>query len=287
GGETQRRRSSVTGAVSPAVQRGAIALVRLRDACARRNLSVAGWSILHASGDRIVSVRRDRSQRRHSARLRRTAVARAGRIFRIGRLHLGIDVLARDPVVLAGAARGRRGRGRLFPCSRGRRNPRQRRLLRSDHVWRRGNLVQDRAHYESNRRFRQSYVGAVPAHRTTYTKRLYAYTTPLHVVFVPIHVRHHQTLNIIFDQAPRAIRDNSDRVPYPGSNSFWYKLLAYVMAAKVAAVGGLIYPLLRGFVAPHLFGFEVSTKAVVMSLVGGVATLLAPLACSLIVPFLH
>src|SRR5262249_57686477 len=111
GGESHRRRSSVTGAVSPTVQHGAIALVRLRNARARRNLSVAGWSFLHAPGDRIVSVRRDRSQRRHSAWLRRTAVAWTGRLFRPGRLHLGIDVFARDPVVLAGAARSRRGRG--------------------------------------------------------------------------------------------------------------------------------------------------------------------------------
>jgi branched-chain amino acid transport system permease protein len=59
------------------------------------------------------------------------------------------------------------------------------------------------------------------------------------------------------------------------------------MAAQVAAVGGLIYPLLRGFVAPHLFGFEVSTKAVVMSLIGGVGTLLGPLAGSVIVTLLE
>src|SRR6516225_5565514 len=77
----QPRRSPVTGALSPAVQRGAIALAGLRNACARRDLSVAGWSILHAPGDRIVSVRRDRSQRRYSSRLRRAAVARAGRLF--------------------------------------------------------------------------------------------------------------------------------------------------------------------------------------------------------------
>ena len=80
----------------------------------------------------------------------------------------------------------------------------------------------------------------------------------------------------------RAIRDNADRVPYLGYNPFWYKLLAYVMAAEIAAFGGLIYPLLRGFVAPHLFGFEVSTKAVVMSLVGGVGTLLGPLLGSVV-----
>ena len=80
-----------------------------------------------------------------------------------------------------------------------------------------------------------------------------------------------------FGSVLRAIRDNADRVPYLGYNPFWYKLLAYVMAAQIAAFGGLIYPLLRGFVAPHLFGFEVSTKAVVMSLVGGVGTLIGPL----------
>jgi branched-chain amino acid transport system permease protein len=94
-------------------------------------------------------------------------------------------------------------------------------------------------------------------------------------------------LNTAFGSVLRAIRDNSDRVPYLGYNPFWYKLLAYVMAAQIAAVGGLIYPLLRGFVAPHLFGFEVSTKAVVMSLVGGVGTLIGPLLGSVIITLLE
>jgi branched-chain amino acid transport system permease protein len=76
-------------------------------------------------------------------------------------------------------------------------------------------------------------------------------------------------------------------VPYLGYNPFWYKLAAYVMAAEIAAFGGLVYPLLRGFVAPDLLGFEVSTKAVVMSLVGGVGTLLGPLAGSAIITFLE
>ena len=90
-----------------------------------------------------------------------------------------------------------------------------------------------------------------------------------------------------FGSVLRAIRDNADRVPYLGYNPFWYKLLAYLMAAQIAAFGGLIYPLLRGFVAPHLFGFEVSTKAVVVSLVGGIGTLLGPLVGSVIITFLE
>lgn len=107
------------------------------------------------------------------------------------------------------------------------------------------------------------------------------------VVIVLIYVGTRRVLNTGFGSVLRAIRDNSDRVPYLGYNPFWYKLLAYVMAAQIAAVGGLIYPLLRGFVAPDLFGFEISTKAVVVSLVGGIGTLLGPLVGSVIITFLE
>ena len=102
-----------------------------------------------------------------------------------------------------------------------------------------------------------------------------------------IYVGTRRILNTGFGSVLRAIRDNADRVPYLGYNPFWYKLAAYVLAAEIAAFGGLIYPMLRGFVAPHLFGFEVSTKAVVMSLVGGVGTLIGPLMGSVIITFLE
>jgi len=103
---------------------------------------------------------------------------------------------------------------------------------------------------------------------------------------VLIYLATRRVLATAFGSVLRAIRDNADRVPYLGYNPFWYKLAAYVLAAQIAAFGGLIYPLLRGFVAPNLFGFEVSTQAVVMSLVGGVGTLIGPLAGSAIITFL-
>jgi branched-chain amino acid transport system permease protein len=106
-------------------------------------------------------------------------------------------------------------------------------------------------------------------------------------VLVLIYVGTRRILATPFGSVLRAIRDNADRVPYLGYNPFWYKLLAYLMAAQIAAFGGLIYPLLRGFVAPHLFGFEVSTRAVVVSLVGGIGTLLGPLVGSVIITFLE
>jgi branched-chain amino acid transport system permease protein len=107
------------------------------------------------------------------------------------------------------------------------------------------------------------------------------------VGIVLIYLGARRILNTAFGSVLQAIRDNAGRVPYLGYNPFWYKLLAYVLAAQVAAFGGLIYPLLRGFVAPNLFSFEISTKAVVVSLVGGISTLLGPLVGSVIITFLE
>jgi branched-chain amino acid transport system permease protein len=107
------------------------------------------------------------------------------------------------------------------------------------------------------------------------------------VGLILVYVGCRRMLDTAFGAVLRAIRDNADRVPYLGYDPFWYKLAAYVMAAEIAAFGGLIYPLLRGFVAPNLLGFEVSTQAVVMALVGGVGTLIGPLIGSAMITFLE
>ena len=107
------------------------------------------------------------------------------------------------------------------------------------------------------------------------------------IAIVLIYLGTKRVLATGFGAVLRAVRDNANRVPYLGYNPFWYKLAAYVLAAQIAAFGGLIYPLLRGFVAPNLFGFEVSTKAVVMGLVGGVGTLLGPLVGSVVITFME
>ena len=127
-------------------------------------------------------------------------------------------------------------------------------------------------------------IALFPGFEIGLTNNLVFYYVVLGVICL-IYVGTRRILNTGFGSVLRAIRDNADRVPYLGYNPFWYKLAAYVLAAEIAAFGGLIYPMLRGFVAPHLFGFEVSTKAVVMSLVGGVGTLIGPLMGSVIITF--
>lgn len=114
---------------------------------------------------------------------------------------------------------------------------------------------------------------------------VFYYVVLFAVVLIYLGVR--RLLDTAFGSVLLATRENATRVPYLGYNPFWYKLLAYVMAAQIAAFGGMVYPMLRGFVAPNLFGFEMSTKAVVMSLVGGVGTLIGPLLGSPIITFLE
>jgi branched-chain amino acid transport system permease protein len=54
-------------------------------------------------------------------------------------------------------------------------------------------------------------------------------------------------------------------------------MLAFVVAANVAALSGALYPMLRGFVSPELLYFEVSGNAVITVIIGGMGTLVGPL----------
>jgi branched-chain amino acid transport system permease protein len=74
-----------------------------------------------------------------------------------------------------------------------------------------------------------------------------------------------------------AIRANEKRVPFLGLNPRLYRMLAYVLAADVAALAGALYPMLRGFVSPELLFFATSGNAVITVIVGGVGTLIGPI----------
>jgi branched-chain amino acid transport system permease protein len=80
-----------------------------------------------------------------------------------------------------------------------------------------------------------------------------------------------------FGRTLTAIRVNENRVPFLGLNPWRYKLAAFVLAADVAALSGALYPMLRGFVSPELMYFQVSGNAVIMTIMGGVGTLVGAL----------
>jgi branched-chain amino acid transport system permease protein len=74
-----------------------------------------------------------------------------------------------------------------------------------------------------------------------------------------------------------AIRSNEDRVPFLGYPVTRARMLAFVLAADVAALSGALYPVLRGFVSPELLYFEVSGNAIITVIIGGMGTLIGPL----------
>jgi len=79
-----------------------------------------------------------------------------------------------------------------------------------------------------------------------------------------------------------AVRNNECRVPFLGYNPQLYKMLAYVLAADMAAFSGALYPMLRGFVSPELMYFAVSGDAVITVVIGGLGTLIGPIYGSVI-----
>lgn len=80
-----------------------------------------------------------------------------------------------------------------------------------------------------------------------------------------------------------AIRSNEDRMPFLGYPVGRIKVLAFVLAADIAAISGALYPMLRGFVSPELLYFEVSGNAVITVVIGGVGTLIGPLYGSVLI----
>jgi branched-chain amino acid transport system permease protein len=74
-----------------------------------------------------------------------------------------------------------------------------------------------------------------------------------------------------------ALKANERRVPFLGYSTVKPRLMAYVIAAVIAALSGALYPMLRGFVSPELLFFSTSGNAVITVVIGGVGTLVGAL----------
>ena len=89
-------------------------------------------------------------------------------------------------------------------------------------------------------------------------------------------------LDTPFGRLMAAVRVNENRVSFLGFDPQRIKLIAFVVAADIAALAGAFYPMLRGFVSPDLMYFTASGNAVITVIVGGVGTLIGPLYGSVI-----
>jgi branched-chain amino acid transport system permease protein len=73
------------------------------------------------------------------------------------------------------------------------------------------------------------------------------------------------------------LRESELRMELFGYDSRFYKLGAFVLAAGIAAVSGVLYAVWGGFVGPELFGLNQAALVVIWVIVGGKALLLGPI----------
>ena len=79
-------------------------------------------------------------------------------------------------------------------------------------------------------------------------------------------------LRSLFGRVLEGIRVNEHRMQALGFNTYRYKLAAFVIAGMLAGVAGHMWAMHRGFVNPELIGWHRSAEALLMILLGGLAT---------------
>ena len=71
----------------------------------------------------------------------------------------------------------------------------------------------------------------------------------------------------------KSIKENEDRVKFLGYNTLRYKWLTFVIAGTVAAFAGVLYALVKGFVAPGDVSPLENTRIILSVLIGGAGNL--------------
>ncbi len=75
----------------------------------------------------------------------------------------------------------------------------------------------------------------------------------------------------------RAIKSNQERLANTGVNVSAYKLCGFVVSALYAGLAGSLMVVYEPYVATHFLHWSTSGNAVIMSVIGGVGTLLGPM----------
>jgi branched-chain amino acid transport system permease protein len=79
-----------------------------------------------------------------------------------------------------------------------------------------------------------------------------------------------------FGRVLTGIRVNEHRTKAIGYNTYKFKLVCFVIASMIAAVGGFLAAVQYGVVNPEMVGWHVSGHALMMVILGGKGTVLGP-----------
>ncbi|EDL63831.1 branched-chain amino acid ABC transporter permease [Bacillus sp. SG-1] len=84
-----------------------------------------------------------------------------------------------------------------------------------------------------------------------------------------------------------AIRENEGRTESLGYKVLHYKVIVSVVSGVVASISGVLYMLTLRFVDTSVFATEVTLDALLMTIIGGVGTLIGPIIGAALVEFAH
>lgn len=88
----------------------------------------------------------------------------------------------------------------------------------------------------------------------------------------------HRLIHSRFGMVIRGCRSNERRMSALGFPTLRYKLSAYVVSALVCVVAGMLLANLTRFVSPSYMAWTVSGELIVMTVLGGLGTLIGPVA---------
>ena len=88
----------------------------------------------------------------------------------------------------------------------------------------------------------------------------------------------HRTVHSRFGLALRGIRSNETRIASIGLHAYRYKLAAFVLSGTICAVAGALLANLAQFVSPSYMHWARSAELLLMVLLGGMGSVLGPLA---------
>lgn len=84
-----------------------------------------------------------------------------------------------------------------------------------------------------------------------------------------------------------AIRENEQRVESLGYNPLYYKVVATVLSGTIATISGALYGVSLRFVNTSVFALDTTLDALLMTIVGGVGTLVGPIIGAAFIEIAH
>ncbi|MCL4393330.1 MAG: branched-chain amino acid ABC transporter permease [Chloroflexi bacterium] len=94
-------------------------------------------------------------------------------------------------------------------------------------------------------------------------------------------------VNSPFGSVLEGIRENEERSHFLGYDARQFKLIAFVISGAFAGLSGGLYAMFQNFVSPALLQWGNSGNVLIMSLFGGVGTLVGPIFGAALVIFLQ